>query len=77
MKKEVSYFVLVKKKFTKFDNAVSGGIKYYFFSISFPSTVRPSSAKKKKKRRRGEIGERDLFTSPIFFGDFVSIERAS
>ena len=24
-----------------------------------------------------EIVERDLFTSPIFFGDFVSIERAS
>ena len=30
-------------------------IKYYFFSISFPSTVRPSSAKKKKKRRRAII----------------------
>ena len=24
-----------------------------------------------------EIGERDVFTAPIFFGDFVSIERAS
>ena len=27
--------------------------------------------------RFGEIGERDVFTAPIFFGDFVSIERAS
>ena len=25
----------------------------------------------------GEIGERDVFTAPIFFGDFVSIERTS